>query len=200
MICLTSIRVADVNSATMAGNQPVHRSRACAVSQMDNQLSRPGDGYRSARLAIECRVEAGTDQSDRIAHGRVQPVQWQRAAMLPNRRSLYRDDQCRCTQAAGVVVTYHKRPPPRLGDLCRSARLAIECKVDAGTDLSDRIAHGRVQPVQWQRAAMLPNRRSLYRDDQCRCTQAAGVVVTHHKRPPPRLGDFCVMSKQDADG
>ncbi|QDT03890.1 hypothetical protein K227x_22750 [Rubripirellula lacrimiformis] len=27
-----------------AGNHPVHRSRACEGSQMDNQLSRPGDG------------------------------------------------------------------------------------------------------------------------------------------------------------
>ena len=29
-------------------NHPVHRSRACTVSRMDNQFSRPGDGYRYA--------------------------------------------------------------------------------------------------------------------------------------------------------
>ncbi|WP_231742891.1 hypothetical protein, partial [Stieleria varia] len=67
---------------------------------------------------IECSVESETERSSQLTHGRVDRVQWQRAAMLPSRRSLYRDDQCRCTQAAGVVVTYHKRPPPRLGDLC----------------------------------------------------------------------------------
>ncbi|TWU07428.1 hypothetical protein Pla52n_00010 [Stieleria varia] len=95
---------------------------------METTMASLGQRRRSTRLVIECRVEAGTDQSDRFAHGRVQPVQWQRAAMLPSRRSLYRDDQCRCTHAAGVVVTYHKRPPPRLGDLCV---LSLQCSIVA---------------------------------------------------------------------
>ena len=33
----------------------MHRSRACAVLQMDNQLSRPGDGYRSSETSATRR-------------------------------------------------------------------------------------------------------------------------------------------------